>query len=282
MARQGRLIALGEGYAPGSTADSRTLPEACVIPSARSKSMDIRCAPQNHAPIAIFELALYNSRDQTDEAEKCFLSNRMCSTDIRTLWRTSRRDKPTALPGTITPVLTGGGRSLTIRQTPDPNMTQEALVKDRGVNVVLRDVTKENWYQCTKLKVSEAQRALFPAPVVYWIAESKFEDSFRLLAIYHQETLVGFCVYGYDVADGEYWISALMIDEHHQGKGYGKAALRSIISLLTERHGCRSIKIGHRPHNTVAAKLYESLGFRVIGHTEKEIIRRLDMDGTQA
>jgi len=145
------------------------------------------------------------------------------------------------------------------------------------MNIILREVTRENWYECTKLKVSDAQRATFPAPVVYWIAESKFEDSFRLLAIYDGDRLVGFSVYGYDVADHHYWVCAFMIDEHYQRKGYGKAALRNIIDLLRDQHGCQSIKVGHRPDNTAAAKLYESLGFREIGRTGKEIIRCLEM-----
>lgn len=145
------------------------------------------------------------------------------------------------------------------------------------MHIVLREVTSANWYECTKLKVSDAQKAVFPAPVVYWIAESKFEESFRLLAIYDGDMLVGFSVYGYDVADHHYWICALMIDEHHQRKGYGKASLRTIIALLRDRHGCRSIKVGHRPDNAVAAKLYESLGFQEIERTETETIRCLEM-----
>jgi diamine N-acetyltransferase len=148
----------------------------------------------------------------------------------------------------------------------------------RPMSIVLREVTKDNWYECTKLRVSEAQKAVFPAPVVYWIAESKFEETFRLLAIYHEDTLVGFSVYGFDAKDTHYWICAFMIDEHHQRLGYGKAALRKMIDLLRHRHGCRRIKLGHRPDNTVAAELYESLGFREIGRTEKEIIRCLEID----
>ena len=146
------------------------------------------------------------------------------------------------------------------------------------MNIILREVDRTNWYDCTKLKVSPEQEHLFPAPVVYWIAESKFEDSFRLLAIYDQELLIGFSVYGYDVEDGHYWICSFMVDEKHQGKGYGKAGLRAIIDRLKTQHGCRSVKLGHRPNNVVAVKLYESLGFQECGRTEKEVIRCLVME----
>ncbi|MCM3172775.1 hypothetical protein [Paenibacillus sp. MER 99-2] len=44
----------------------------------------------------------------------------------------------------------------------------------------LQPVTIENWYACTQLKVKPEQLALFPAPVVYWIAESKYVSDFEL------------------------------------------------------------------------------------------------------
>jgi diamine N-acetyltransferase len=147
------------------------------------------------------------------------------------------------------------------------------------MNIVLREVTKENWYECTKLKVSEAQRAFFAGSVVHWIAESRFEESYRLLAIYDGDMLVGFSVYGYDVNDHHWWVVAFMIDENHQRKGYGRVAMREIIDLLKDQYGCRRVKLGHRPNNTVAARLYESLGFREVGRTEKEVIRCLEIEG---
>jgi len=37
-----------------------------------------------------------------------------------------------------------------------------------------------------------------------------------------------------------------MIDEKHQGKGYGKAALKELIQMMSQSH-CTRIMIGHRP-----------------------------------
>ena len=146
------------------------------------------------------------------------------------------------------------------------------------MNIILRDVTEENWYECTQLSVTDDQKANFRAPVVYWIAESKFRESYRLLAVYNHDSLIGFSVYGYDKNDSHYWICAFMIDQHHQRKGYGKAAMIKIIELLKEKYECQQIKLGHRHANKVAAMLYESLGFEEIDRTEKEVIRCLDIE----
>lgn len=59
-----------------------------------------------------------------------------------------------------------------------------------------------------------------------------------------------------------------MIDEKHQGKGYGKAAMKTLIQLMRISN-CRRIMIGHRPDNLIAGKLYESLGFL---KTSEEVI----------
>ncbi|TDQ33769.1 diamine N-acetyltransferase [Aureibacillus halotolerans] len=136
----------------------------------------------------------------------------------------------------------------------------------------------ENWYECTQLKVKPEQLNVFPAPVVYWIAESKYVDGFTLRAIYSKEILVGFLVFCTTPdQDDNYWIPALMIDEKHQGKGHGKAALEALIQLMSMSH-CKRIMIGHRPDNPIAGKLYETLGFKKVSEEviDGEIIRVLE------
>ncbi|WHX51309.1 GNAT family N-acetyltransferase [Paenibacillus woosongensis] len=127
--------------------------------------------------------------------------------------------------------------------------------------VELKPVSIENWYECTKLQVNPEQLNVFPAPVVFWIAESKYVDDFELRAIYSEEILVGFLVFCTNPdKDGNYWIPAVMIDDKHQGKGYGRAAMEALIQFMSASN-CTRIMIGHRPDNQIAGKLYESLGF---------------------
>lgn len=138
------------------------------------------------------------------------------------------------------------------------------------MTISLKPVSVENWYSCTQLEVREDQKKVFPAPIVYWIAESKYVTEFQPMAIYFNENIIGFIVYCTNPDEyGNYWIPALMIDQKHQGKGYGREAMKQLLTLMKETLDCQRIMIGHRPENTVAGALYESLGFK---RTSRELI----------
>lgn len=108
------------------------------------------------------------------------------------------------------------------------------------------------------------QRALFPVPVVFWLAEAYVEPSFRPLAVYAGERLVGFLVHGVDPEDEEHWLVALMIDHTSQGQGYGRAAVEALVGELLAGGEVARLWVGHRPENEGAARLYEGLGFAVV------------------
>lgn len=143
--------------------------------------------------------------------------------------------------------------------------------------VTLEPISINNWYECTTLKVKPEQINVFPAPVVYWIAESKYVNDFELRAIYSDDILVGFLVFcPKPDKDDNYWIPALMIDDKHQGNGYGKAAMKILIQHMTISN-CKRVMLGHRPDNQIAGKLYESLGFTKVSNEviDGEIVRLL-------
>jgi diamine N-acetyltransferase len=132
------------------------------------------------------------------------------------------------------------------------------------MTITLRDVTRDNWIQCTKLEVGEDQKG-FVAPNVFSIAEWRFEPTFTPQAVYHDEELVGFCMYGYDTDEECYWVGRMMIDKAHQGRGYGRAAMVEAIRRMREQPDCRQIGLCVEPSNVAAQKLYESLGFAKTG-----------------
>lgn len=149
-----------------------------------------------------------------------------------------------------------------------------------SLGIELKQVSIENWYDCTKLRVKKEQLNVFPAPVVYWIAESKYVDDFELRAIYCDDNLIGFLVFCKKPdSDGNHWIPAIMIDEYHQGNGYGKTAMKLLIELF-ESMGSKRIMIGHRPSNVIAGEMYESLGFKKTSEEiiDGEIIRLLQLN----
>jgi len=143
----------------------------------------------------------------------------------------------------------------------------------------IEDITGDNCFEAARLRVREDQTGVYPCPVVYWIAESKFATHYRPKAIYLGETMIGFLVYGLDPDDGRYWLITFMIDVNHQGKGYAKSAIRAFLDYFGDKYGADRIVLGHRPDNLAAAALYVKCGFRVTGETiGGEVIRCFTFD----
>jgi diamine N-acetyltransferase len=145
------------------------------------------------------------------------------------------------------------------------------------MGITFRPINRFNWLECIALQVDDNQKT-FVAPNLYSLAEAKVNPSFVPLAIYQDDVMVGFTMYGLDPDDGKYWIRRLMIDKKYQHKGYGKAAMLQVIDILKEKKDCHTITLGHNPQNHIADKLYENLGFRNTGDIiGGEIIKRLEV-----
>lgn len=136
------------------------------------------------------------------------------------------------------------------------------------LTIQIVDVTKENWFEVTQLQISEENGKRFIVPIVYSLAESKYETHLSPLALYNDGNLIGFTMYGQDPDDMNYWIYVFMIDKRHQRQGFGKAALTKLAEHIQNKHNINKISIGHKPDNENAARLYESIGFK---DTEKRI-----------
>lgn len=152
----------------------------------------------------------------------------------------------------------------------------------------LRPITAENWQACADLRVARSQEA-FVAPNLYSIAEAQFHPPIVTRAIYSGLTLVGFVAYGFrDAADpddpilGWTWqVFRFMIDQHHQGRGLGLAAMRAVIAAIIASPKHRPgdpLFLTYRAENDAAARLYARLGFTIIGMGGcRRIIARLDL-----
>ncbi len=138
------------------------------------------------------------------------------------------------------------------------------------MEVTLKEITLENWIECVRLQPSEEQKE-FVASNLFSIAESKFHPSWEPLAIYANKIMVGFIMYGPEEGhEGRYWVIRLMIDQNHQRKGYGNAAMREALRRIKDKPDYRELLISFVPENIAARKLYESLGFVDTGEVEDE------------
>ena len=138
----------------------------------------------------------------------------------------------------------------------------------------IRLVTKDNWRELTMLQVGEAQKH-FVASNVFSIAESQFgaDDSeighwdMHPRGIYEGNTPVGFLMFAYnfEYPQVQGFVVRLMVDEKHQGKGYGRFGMQWMIDLFRADERVRAIGISYEPENEAARKLYASLGFSETG-----------------
>jgi diamine N-acetyltransferase len=147
------------------------------------------------------------------------------------------------------------------------------------MDISLRAITPENFRECIALKVADAQ-GKFVATNLMSIAQAKIYPTANPLAVYAKDEIVGFVMYGFDTDDEKFYLVRLMIDEKHQGKGYGKAATLKVIELMKEIKDCREIFLSFVPENTGAEKLYQNVGFERTGETSEvgEIIMRFDLN----
>ncbi|MGF7056418.1 GNAT family N-acetyltransferase [Brassicibacter mesophilus] len=145
------------------------------------------------------------------------------------------------------------------------------------MNLIFKEITKENWEECIELKVSKEQEN-FVASNTYSLLEASFSDSLYPLAIYNVETMVGFLMYEKDDVAKDMGMCRLMIDTKYQNKGYGKAAIIKLLDFIREKYGSTPFYTSFEPENIVAEKLYESIGFIKTGKMlGEEILLKIDL-----
>lgn len=129
----------------------------------------------------------------------------------------------------------------------------------------LETITKDNWIKAISLRVREDQEK-FVASNAVSLAQLNFLNDFHAKGIYLREEMIGFALYGMDEDDHEYWIYRMMIDQKHQGKGYGKEAIKLVIDdikmIKEDRH--KTITLSYEPTNGHAKRVYEKVGFKEI------------------
>ncbi|SHJ11059.1 diamine N-acetyltransferase [Clostridium cavendishii DSM 21758] len=137
------------------------------------------------------------------------------------------------------------------------------------MNIYLKEIDKSNWEKCILLTTNKDNIHYlgeeFIASNAYSIVQSNFENGWITKAIYDENTMVGFTMYGYCYEDNLYEISRIMIDHKYQGKGYGKAALGKVIEEMKSFKDCNEIFLSFDQENQIGKKLYESFNFKDTG-----------------
>ena len=119
------------------------------------------------------------------------------------------------------------------------------------------------------LQLSTREDQPFCAPNSYSLEQAEEEPEIaRPFAIYAGEKPVGFCMFAIDPEaedeEDRYWLWRFMIDQHEQGKGYGQAALATIIGYFRDL-GATMLFLSTEPENECGMHIYHKAGFQDTG-----------------
>jgi len=130
--------------------------------------------------------------------------------------------------------------------------------------ITLKTINMTNFEECIHLQLKPEQKN-FVASNMYSLAEAKADGVSVPYAIYNDDKMVGFIMYDYNPENNIAYITRLMIDFHHQKKGYARKAMEIILSEIKQNPKCQKIHISYSPENNAARQLYLSLGFHTTG-----------------
>jgi diamine N-acetyltransferase len=137
-------------------------------------------------------------------------------------------------------------------------------VKVDPATVSLREVTRENLYGLWKLDAGDGGKQV--ASNIKSMAEAAVHGEAWPRAIYEGDSAVGFLML-YDpslVADPErpdYCLWRLMIDQKHQGRGIGQAAMKLLLAHVRTRPGAQELVTSIVEPAPQLLAFYGGLGF---------------------
>lgn len=150
--------------------------------------------------------------------------------------------------------------------------------------VTLRVITAETVRTIIKLKVAEHQNR-FVAPNAVSLAQALFAPEAWYRAIYLGEEPVGFVMLADDTLidpvpeNPEVGVWRFMVDERHQRKGIGRAAMRLVIEHVRSKGVFRKLALSYVPEEGGPEQLYLSLGFRPTGEMDEgEVVMELPLN----
>ncbi|MCI4064834.1 GNAT family N-acetyltransferase [Micromonospora sp. R77] len=143
-------------------------------------------------------------------------------------------------------------------------------LRDRaGRHVTLRPVDDDNWRAVADVAPRDDQRVWVAALAARYLLLSMRSDVWTSLAVYADDVVVGHVMWGVD-DDGSRWLGGMVVDAAEQGRGVGRAAVRTLTGWLATQHGDHPIRLSYHPDNVSAAALYRSLGFTPTGALEDD------------
>lgn len=143
-------------------------------------------------------------------------------------------------------------------------MIDHGFLDGTGRRVTLREVGDENWRAVADIVPLDDQRIYVPAMAARYLLLSMREGIWNSLAVYADDTVVGHVIWGLD-EDGSHWIGGMLIDGAEQGKGLGRALLRTMTGWLAEQEDLLDDPAGISAGQRRCRTAVQIAGFRADG-----------------
>jgi fructokinase len=149
----------------------------------------------------------------------------------------------------------------------------EAQAQGRPV-VSLREVDDSNIDWLAEVHVAPHQiYHVASVGKTFWQARDR--EDFWIRGIFADETPVGLVAVIDPALRGapgphQLYLARLLVDQHHQGRGYGRYALEQVIAMARARPDVASVKLSHMPDNAAVGRMYERHGFRYTGSADSD------------
>jgi GNAT superfamily N-acetyltransferase len=142
--------------------------------------------------------------------------------------------------------------------------------------VVLREVTDENRQAVLAIRVAPAQvRFVGTVAGALEDASQSPEGKPWYRAIYAGEQPVGFIMLSWDVTPeppriiGPWFLWKLLVDERHQGRGHGRAAVR-LVADIVRANGAAELLTSCIPGDEGPELFYRRIGFSSTGDVDEK------------
>ena len=133
--------------------------------------------------------------------------------------------------------------------------------------VNLRGITEANLISIIDLDVREDQKDQVASNSVS-IAQAHYSKSAWFKGIFNNDIAVGFVMLDLIKEENKCVLWRFMIDEKHQGKGYGKLALTQVIDWVRSLEVFEEIRTSYVPTKNGSDGFYKKFGFVETGKLE--------------
>ena len=141
-------------------------------------------------------------------------------------------------------------------------------------SITLKQIDESNFLDAFALQLAPGQEDFVSHPIRSLAQAYVYYHQCTPFGIFCGEVMVGYVMVIYDYDLEEYDIWHMMIDQRHQGKGYGRQAMAQCLRYIAGKPfgPSRKVVLTCNEQNAAAIGLYRSLGFAETGNRDEDEI----------